>query len=143
MDAQSAPHNRPGHRFGLVVLFLGLFSSSGCLDFERQTALFVFVPEKDEVHALFVYEGLRVGDVKSAKAAWLKLEPGRLSYTMPATPGFVTRIKREMVNLDQLRRCANRSTACWNAAQPSRDLAVWMPRSVTASIDLAIAGLRS
>jgi hypothetical protein len=228
MSAQSALRHRPGRSFGLLLLSLGTLTSAGCLEFEKQTALFVFAPDRDEVQALFVYEGLHVGEPKRdmdqeknreanlknarteltglvhgdlfylgsplpridlkvddktpeedrkaieflkkhltirkgffvtgeggrltycqpiavrepgklvaglndwisasfagldeqpkdsiwdaktfqmvQKAArdkhtWLKLEPGRLSYTMPATPGFVTRIKREMVNLDQV-----------------------------------------
>lgn len=230
MNAQNALSNLSGRWFGLVVLMLGTLPSTGCLglEFEKQTALFVFVQDRDEIQALFVYEGLRVSDSKSDKDpeknresnlnrasadltglvngdhfylggplprvdlkvedktpeedrkaieflkkhltirkgffvtgeagrltycqpiavrepgklvaglndrisagfagleeqpkdpiwdaetfqmvqkagrdrhTWLKLEPGRLSYTMPATPGFVTRLKREMLNLDQV-----------------------------------------
>jgi hypothetical protein len=228
MTAIDALRHRPARALGLLLMCLGILASAGCLEFEKQTAIFVFVPDRDEVQALFVYEGLHVGDSKSDKDpeknreanlknaradltglvngdhfylggtlpridlrvddktpaedrnaieflkkhltirkgffvtgeegrltycqpitvrepaklvaglndrisagfagmeeqpkdsvfdaetyqmvqkagrdkhTWLKLEPGRLSYTMPATPGFVARLKREMVNVNQL-----------------------------------------
>jgi hypothetical protein len=49
------------HRLRLPFL-AGLFAlaCTGCLDFDKESAVAVFRPEKDEVRVLFVYEGLHV-----------------------------------------------------------------------------------
>lgn len=60
MHAQTASNNGSIRWFGLPLLWATILTSTGCLDFERQTALLVFVPDKDEIRALFVYEGLHV-----------------------------------------------------------------------------------
>jgi hypothetical protein len=44
----------------LSVAALLVFLSAGCVEFEKQTAYFVFPKDRDEVHALFIYEGIRV-----------------------------------------------------------------------------------
>jgi hypothetical protein len=45
-------------RLAVAALFVVL--SAGCFEFEKQTVYFVFPKDRDEVHALVVYEGLRV-----------------------------------------------------------------------------------
>src|SRR4051794_36499163 len=57
----------------LMALFAGLvLLSAGCVDFDKQTIVITFDPDRDAVHALLVYEDLHPGgekeeDLKQAK----------------------------------------------------------------------------
>jgi hypothetical protein len=45
-------------RLAVAALLVAL--SAGCVEFEKQTVYFTFPKDRDEVHALVVYEGIRV-----------------------------------------------------------------------------------
>ena len=57
----------PRHWAWPVLTLLALINS-GCLEFDRQTAFVVFHPKGDQLQALFVYEGLRVGQSEFPRA---------------------------------------------------------------------------
>ena len=49
-------------RLAGVTVALLLLANTGCVVYERQTLVFAFPKGSKEVRALFVYEGMRVGD---------------------------------------------------------------------------------
>jgi hypothetical protein len=66
---------RPSLSRPLLALFAGLvLLSTGCIDFEKQTIVIAFNPDRDEANALLVYEDINAGgdkedDLKNAKNA--------------------------------------------------------------------------
>jgi hypothetical protein len=56
-------------RPAVALLTFVLLGTSGCLDFDRQTVVFVFPPDSREVRALLVYEGLHVGTKETNEKA--------------------------------------------------------------------------
>jgi hypothetical protein len=64
----------PMFRPVLILAAAVVLCSTGCLDFEKQTFVVTFQPERDEINALLLYEGLQVGgkneqDRKNAEKA--------------------------------------------------------------------------
>jgi hypothetical protein len=64
----------PVFRPVLVLAAAVVLCSTGCLDFEKQTFVLTFQPERDEINALLLYEGLQAGgkkeqDLKNAESA--------------------------------------------------------------------------
>jgi hypothetical protein len=51
-------------RLAVAALLVSL--SAGCVEFEKQTVYFVFPKDRDEVHALLVYEGIRVDNTNDS-----------------------------------------------------------------------------
>lgn len=60
-----------------ALLAVVALTCAGCLDFDRQTVYAVFPQGRDELHALLIYEGLRVfgSDEQSARGAQEELRP--------------------------------------------------------------------
>jgi hypothetical protein len=72
------PRRAPVSRALAALAAAVALSSAGCLDFDKQTIVVGFVPDKDEVHVLFVYEGLHVAgkeksDLKKAQEGLTEL----------------------------------------------------------------------
>jgi hypothetical protein len=53
--------------------------------------------------------------------AWFRLEPGRISFTLPATPAAVRRLKREALNVEEIARLRNELMAPGKPAGPPPD----------------------
>jgi hypothetical protein len=65
----------PVFRPVLVLAAAVVLCATGCLDFEKQTFIITFQPERDEINVLLLYEGLQVGgkqaqDLKNAEKAF-------------------------------------------------------------------------
>ncbi len=78
------------------AIFLAL-TGAGCLDIEKQTILVVFPKDGKEIKALFVYQGLRVGETDQEKAPALaraKDDLGQLvrGETFYMAPSFMFRV---------------------------------------------------
>jgi len=53
-------------------LLLALLACSGCIDFEKQTAVIVVDPKNDSARVLLVYEGFHMSANKADKEVWQK-----------------------------------------------------------------------
>ncbi len=70
------------HPWWTLLALTAALLSAGCLDFEKQTIVLVFPKEGGNIQALFVYEGLQVGDnnLKNAKEQLEELVAGKAFY---------------------------------------------------------------
>ncbi len=71
----------------LLALFAGfVLLSAGCVDFDRQTIVIAFDPDRDEAHALLVYEDLNPGGDKEED---LKRAKQTLDFLFAQEKGFI------------------------------------------------------
>jgi hypothetical protein len=69
----------PRPRLASVFVALLMLGNTGCLIFERQTMVIAFPKNGNEVRALFLYEGIRVGDDKPQDLENAKRQLGALA----------------------------------------------------------------
>jgi hypothetical protein len=68
-------------------------------------------------------ESLRLVQQAARKQfAWFRLEPGRVSFTLPAAPAAVRRLKREALNVEEIARLRNELMAPGKPAGPPPDV---------------------